>query len=39
MKNKLKNIGFIIGLISLIFVSCEDKIDPIIEKLDFARVF
>jgi len=39
MKNKLKNIGFIIGLFSLIFVSCEDKIDPIVEKLDFNRVF
>ena len=39
MKNKFKNIGFIIGLFSLMFVSCEDKIDPIVEKLDFARVF
>lgn len=39
MENKFKNIGFIIGLFSLIFVSCEDKIDPIVEKLDFARVF
>jgi len=39
MKNKLKNIGFIIGLFSLIFVSCEDKIDPIVEKLDYNRVF
>ena len=39
MKNKYKNIGFIIGLISLVFVSCKDKIDPIVEQLDYARVF
>ena len=39
MKNIFKNIGFIIGLFSLIFVSCEDKIDPIVEKLDYDRVF
>jgi hypothetical protein len=39
MKNKIKNIGFILGVFSLIFVGCKDKIDPIVEKLDFSRVF
>jgi hypothetical protein len=39
MKNNFKSIGILFGLISLIFVSCEDKIDPIVEKLDFNRVF
>jgi len=39
MKNRLKNIGFIIGIFSLIFVGCKDNIDPLVEKLDFSRVF
>ena len=39
MKNIFKNIVFIIGLSSLIFVGCKDDIDPIIEELDFNRVF
>ncbi|MCK9640502.1 MAG: DUF5123 domain-containing protein [Prolixibacteraceae bacterium] len=39
MKSNLKNIGFMVGLISLILVSCKDKIDPIVEQLDYARVF
>lgn len=39
MKNKIKIIGFIIGLFSLMFVACEDKIDPIVEDLQFNRVF
>lgn len=39
MKNKIKNIGFIIGVLTLIFVGCKDNIDPIVEKLDFSRVF
>ena len=39
MKYKIRNIGFVIGLCSLIFVGCEDNLDPIVEKLDFSRVF
>ncbi|MFA5328233.1 MAG: DUF5123 domain-containing protein [Prolixibacteraceae bacterium] len=39
MRNYIKNIGFIIGIFSLIFVGCKDNIDPIVEKLDFSRVF
>ena len=39
MKNNLKNIAFIVGLITLVLVSCKDKIDPIVEQLDYARVF
>lgn len=39
MKNRLKNIGFILGVLSLIFVGCKDNIDPQVEKLDFSRVF
>lgn len=39
MKNKIRNIGFILGVLSLIFVGCKDNIDPIVEKLDFSRVF
>ncbi len=39
MKNKIKNIGFIIGVFSLIFVGCKDNIDPIVEQLSFSRVF
>jgi hypothetical protein len=39
MKNKIKNIGFIIGIFSLILVGCKDNIDPVVEKLDFSRVF
>ncbi|WP_423130427.1 DUF4957 domain-containing protein [Gaoshiqia sp. Z1-71] len=39
MKNRFKNILLILGLFSLAFVSCEDKIDPLIEELQFERVF
>lgn len=39
MKNIFKNIVFIIGLSSLIFVGCKDDISPIIEELDFTRIF
>ena len=39
MKNRIKNIGFIMGLFSLLFVACEDKIDPIVEEIQFERVF
>ncbi|OFX33316.1 MAG: hypothetical protein A2W90_03415 [Bacteroidetes bacterium GWF2_42_66] len=40
MKRILKNIGFIIGLFSLFFMaSCEDKIDPVVESLEFDRAF
>lgn len=39
MKNRIKNIGFIIGLFSLLFAACEDKIDPIVEDIQFERVF
>lgn len=39
MRRYIRNIGFIIGICSLVLVGCEDKIDPIVEKLDFSRVF
>ncbi len=39
MKNKIKNIVFVLGLFSLIFTGCEDKIDPIVDELKFDRVF
>jgi len=39
MKNKFKNIGFIFGMIALIFVACDDDIDPVIEKFEFERAF
>lgn len=39
MKNKMKYIGLIIGVFSLLIVACEDKIDPIIEEIQFERVF
>ena len=40
MKRILKNTGFIIGLFSLFFLaSCEDKIDPVVESLEFDRAF
>ncbi len=37
--NRIKNILLVLGLFSLTFVSCEDKIDPIVEELQFERVF
>jgi len=39
MKNKFKHIGFIFGMIALVFVACDDDIDPVVEKLDFERAF
>jgi hypothetical protein len=40
MKNKIKNTGLIImAVFSLLFTGCEDKIDPIVEELQFDRVF
>lgn len=38
MKNKLKNIAYIIGLTILISGGCKE-IDPVIEELSFDRVF
>ena len=39
MKNKIKFLGLILGLFTLLFVGCEDDIDPVIENLNFDRVF
>lgn len=39
MRNKIKNLGFVIGLFSLILVGCKDDIAPIVEQLNFNRVF
>lgn len=39
MKNILINIVFILGLSSILLVGCKDDIAPIIEKLEFNRVF
>ncbi|MDF1559788.1 MAG: DUF5123 domain-containing protein [Bacteroidales bacterium] len=40
MKKTLRNIVFFIGAFSLLlFSACEEKIDPIIEELDFTRAF
>lgn len=40
MKKTLRNIVFFAGALSLmIFSACDDKIDPIIEELDFDRAF
>lgn len=38
MKNKLKNIAYIIGLVIMISGGCKE-IDPVIEELSFDRVF
>ncbi len=39
MKNKLKYIGYILGLIFIVLTGCKDNIDPIVEELSFSRVF
>jgi hypothetical protein len=40
MKKTLRNIAFLFGAISLlVFNACEEKIDPVIEELDFSRAF
>jgi len=39
MKNRFIQLGIFIGVFSLFFTSCEDKIDPIVEKIEFDRVF
>jgi len=36
----IRNIAFTLGLFALlIFNACEDKIDPVVEELDFSRSF
>lgn len=39
MKNKHITLAIIIGLFSMIFVSCEDNIPAVIDQLKFDRVF
>lgn len=39
MKNKIKNISILLGVFSMLFVACDDDISPLVEKLDFDRVF
>ncbi len=39
MKNIFKNIAIVIGLSAILFSGCKDDIAPIIEELDFNRVF
>lgn len=39
MKNRLKNIGLLIGAFLLLFVASCDDIDPITEEIQFDRVF
>jgi hypothetical protein len=39
MKTKNIFIGLLTLLLSVAFYACEDKIDPLIEELDFDRVF
>lgn len=38
MKNKLKNIAYVIGLFIMITGACKE-VDPVIEELEFDRVF
>ena len=39
MKKKYINLALIIGLFSMIFVACEDNIPPVLDQLNFGRVF
>lgn len=39
MKNKIINIGAIFSLLLLILAGCKDDVAPLIEKLNFSRVF
>lgn len=39
MKNSIKNTGIIIGLLLTSITACEFETDPVIENLDFNRVF
>lgn len=39
MKTKNIFIGMLVLILSAAFYSCEDQIDPVIEELDFNRVF
>jgi hypothetical protein len=39
MKTKNIFIGMLIGFLSVTFIACEDNIDPLVEELDFSRVF
>jgi hypothetical protein len=38
MKNKYVYIAFFIGVFSLGFIACEDKIDPLIKEIELGRV-
>lgn len=39
MKNKIRNTGVILSFIALILAGCKDNIAPVIEQLNFSRVF
>jgi len=39
MKTKYILMGILAGFLSLAFVACDDNIDPIVEQLQFERVF
>ena len=39
MKTKHIFLGILAGLFSLAFVACDDNIDPLVEELEFERVF
>jgi hypothetical protein len=39
MKTKHKLLGILAGFLSLAFVACDDNIDPLVEELEFNRVF
>lgn len=39
MKNIFKNIAVLLGVFSMLFVACDDDISPLVEKLEFDRVF
>ncbi|MDZ7607179.1 MAG: DUF4957 domain-containing protein [Cyclobacteriaceae bacterium] len=39
MKTKYIFIGILAGFLSLAFVACDDNIDPLVEELEFERVF
>lgn len=39
MKNIFKNIAILMGVMSMMLVACEDDIAPLVEELEFERVF
>ncbi len=39
MKNKIKNTILFLAVFSLVFSACKDDIEPVIEQLNFERVF